>query len=353
MVNRGIGSYVENRAGFDPNTTVRWVTGMLKDPDGTAAAYRETRAPWQQTFVQITLPVYVVSAVAGFVLSLVFGRPFLYGAEAGAPAFFLVSLLWSVAFLFVVVFIFDYFAGTFGGQREYNASFAALSLAWVPALVGGILSPLPLIGWIIGFAAAIYGLVLLYRLIPLFMGVPQDKRVVHFVVSLLVAFVVNLIVAGLLAAAFLPDFDDMASDTDRSGSGGVLTDFERQANVAEEAAQDVYDPPADGRLTDAQVAAYVRTLQRTAELRERLGGKYQNMDEQEPSIGDVFGGVKDMMRIGTAEMEVVKTGGGNWAEHQWVRNQIEVARIQRDSTPAVEHNYELFLEYQDEIEQYD
>ena len=55
--------------------------------------------------------------------------------------------------------------------------------------------------------------------------------------------------------------------------------------------------------------------------------------------------------MSTAEMEVVKSAGGNWAEHQWVRSQIEVARIQQDLNEATEHNYNLFLKYQNEIEE--
>jgi hypothetical protein len=48
-------------------------------------------------------------------------------------------------------------------------------------------------------------------------------------------------------------------------------------------------------------------------------------------------------------MEVVKTGGGNWAEHQWVKEQLRVARIQKDINDAVAHNYELYLEFEDEL----
>ncbi len=125
------------------------------------------------------------------------------------------------------------------------------------------------------------------------------------------------------------------------------------ANVAELASQDTYQPPDDGRLTESQVKSFARTLERTAALRERLGSQLETMEEKEPSLGDIFSGVNDAVRLGTAEMEVVKTAGGNWAEHQWVKNQIEIARVQQDSTPAVEHNYELFLEYQDQIEPYE
>lgn len=341
---------------FDLDATRRWVSGVITDPHATAGAYRELQAPWIQTLLQITLPVYVGAAVIGFVLSWLFGRPFMFGAVAGAPFWFLISLIWSVAYVFVVALIFDFFAGVFGGSRNYDAAFAALSLAIVPAALGGMFSPLPWLGWLIGLVAAIYGLVLAWQFIGVFMTVPDDKRALHFIVSLLVAFVVNMVVAGLIGLAFAPSLADyIQSETTSSpaAGGGIFGDLERQANVAELAAQDTYEPPSNGRLSEAQVAAYVRTLQRTAELRERLGKQFENLEEEGPSLGDIFSGVSDAVRLGTAEMEVVKTAGGNWAEHQWVRNQIEIARIQQDGSPAIEHNYELFLEYRDQIERYD
>lgn len=347
--------HVEGQPQFDLEATRRWVFGMVTDPHATAHAYQGERATWLQTLMLVTVPVYVGAAVLGYVLSWLFGRPFMFGAVAGAPAWFVMSLIWSVAYVFVVAFIFDFFAGVFKGERSFDAAFATLSLAMVPAVLGGILSPLPWLGWLIGLAAAIYGLVLLWQFVPVFMTVPDDQRVLHFVVSLVVAFVVNLVVAGIIGLAFAPDFADYADReiTATPSSGGLFGDFERQANVAELAAQDSYDPPRNGRLTEAQVAAYARTLQRTAELRERLGRKLEGLEEDGPSLGTVLSGVGDAVRLGTAEMEVVKTGGGNWAEHQWVKNQIEIARIQQDGSPAVEHNYELFLEYREQIEEYE
>ena len=57
------------------------------------------------------------------------------------------------------------------------------------------------------------------------------------------------------------------------------------------------------------------------------------------------------MSVNNAEMEIVKTGGGNWAEHVWVKEQLRVAKIQRgDGSEALAHNYELYQEYQQELD---
>lgn len=59
-----------------------------------------------------------------------------------------------------------------------------------------------------------------------------------------------------------------------------------------------------------------------------------NFEMKEPSLSDIFDGV----------------GDANWAEHQWIKSQLEVARIQQDLNDTTEHNYRLFLKYQEIIE---
>jgi hypothetical protein len=53
--------------------------------------------------------------------------------------------------------------------------------------------------------------------------------------------------------------------------------------------------------------------------------------------------------LGTIEIEIVKTAGGNWAEHQWVKQSLRTAWLQKDSSDAVAHNYALYQEYEDHL----
>ena len=73
-----------------------------------------------------------------------------------------------------------------------------------------------------------------------------------------------------------------------------------------------------------------------------------------PSAADMskmFGGIGKAMNANNAEMEVVKTGGGNWAEHIWVKEQLHIAKIQMgDGSDAIAHNYKLFQEYKEKLE---
>jgi hypothetical protein len=76
--------------------------------------------------------------------------------------------------------------------------------------------------------------------------------------------------------------------------------------------------------------------------------------KDKPSAADIarmYQGVGSAMTAGDAEMEIVKTGGGNWAEHQWVKEQLRVAHVQQgDGSDAIAHNYALYQQYRDALE---
>ena len=335
---------------FDLQNSIKWITAVLSEPETVAGKYRETGAPWRQSFLQITLPAYVVAYLVAGTLSLVTGRPLMMGISG--PGWLLFSLLWGLAWTFVIAFIFDYLAGTFGGRRDYDRAYAVVALAIVPAALGTALTPLPWVGWLISIAFSIYALVLAYRFLPVFLEIPDSSRGKHFALSIVAAIVVNILVSMTLGAAFIPDTRRGATvePGKNAVSGSVFGGLERQANYVDAASKDAYQPPEDGKLSDEQMERYVDVMKKTRALQERLGGSLENLEDKQPSLSDVFSGVGGAMRLSTAEMEVVKTGGWNWAEHLWVKNQLEVARIQRDLNDTTRHNYRLFERYQADIE---
>ncbi len=337
---------------IDLQATVRWVTGVITDPETTAQSYRETTPNWQSTFFVLTLPLYVGAYLIAIVLSFVTGGGLFFGSLSFGIAVF--ALLWSLLWTFVIAVLFDWLSERFDGKRNFDAAYAVVGLAIVPAAAGTAIGPFPWIGWLISLAASIYSLMLAYRFLPLFLEIPEDNRAKHFALSIIAAIVVNIIVSMAMGPLFLSSAMDEVmrentSDTQATGTifGGG---FERQAKIAETAAEDTFNPPADGKLSDAQVARFADMLTKTQELKERLSGSLENMEEKEPSLSDIMSGVGGVVRLSTAEMEVVKTAGGNWAEHQWVRGQIETARIQKDLNDTTAHNYELYMKYRDQID---
>ncbi len=354
---------------FDINATIKWISAVLKTPAEVAPLYKATSAPFLQTFLQIVLPAFVGSYLIGGILGWVFGG----SSGPGALGFigFVMGLLFGLGWTFVVAFVFDFFAGTFGGVKNYDQAYATVGLAIVPACAGTILGALPWIGGLLSLAAGIYSLVLAWRFIPEFLAVPEDSRVKHFAASVGTLFVAGLIVmitwgmvftaasvtSAVLSSDATEDSAEAVENIFESGqSTGVLGGVERSGQLMEQAELDVYEPPDDGELTEAQVETYISTLKKTKALRERIARKYEEFEEEkgkEPSLTDIFGGIGDMTRATSAEIEVVKTAGGNWKEHLWVKNAIETARVQQDINDAVSHNFALFGEYQEEIEAFD
>ena len=178
-------------------------------------------------------------------------------------------------------------------------------------------------------------------------------RMKHFLLSILASFVVNMLVTFSIGSLFIPAtvFEAPSSQTGSGEvNGGIFGGLERQANYAEEASKDTYQPPADGKLTERQVRVYVVVLKKTRALQDRLGKTLEKMEgDEQPSLSDIFSGVGDAVRMSTAEMEVVKTAGGNWAEHRWIRDQLRTAMIQKDISDAIKHNYALYQEHEQQL----
>ncbi len=62
-------------------------------------------------------------------------------------------------------------------------------------MLAGILGVLiPYVGIVISLAGGIASLVFLYQVMPLALGVPNEKRTVHFVASIVTLIVINFIV---------------------------------------------------------------------------------------------------------------------------------------------------------------
>ena len=222
---------------------------------------------------------------------------------------------------------------------------------------------LPYVGWLLSFALGIYGLVLLWRILPSYLGVPPTSRVGHYIASLVTSIVAMFVVGLLFGASMLGSgmgtvnmskVDDATNDAPSGMPSGMFGELERQGRIMESAEQDTFNPPGSGKLSRNQVQDFVRVLAKTRDYRndqakslERLNKKAESGDTA--SLSEAMSGMSSVMTIGNAEMEVVKTGGGNWAEHQWVREQLHVARIQKDINDAVRHNYRLYQEFEEEL----
>lgn len=342
----------------DIQKTIELIKNGLLEPRATWQAYADENRGWQDTAVLLTLPLILVSYILAGVLSLIFGGYGAFGVRAGFGGW-LVGLVMAVIGVAIAAFIFSYLAGVFKGRHDFSKGLAAVSLAAIPGYLGSIVGVVPFIGWIISLALSIVSLVFLYKIIPLYLAVPDDKRVLHYVVSLVACFIVMLILAAMLGTGGMMSMQHAASMPDREpAQTGMFGGVERYARLMEQAEAHRFDPPSDGRISDSQMSRYLEVMHKTAEVREeqsahvaQLAKKYEDKEAGAADIADISGGLGSVLGAFSAEMEVVVTGEGNWAEHQWVKEQLRVARVQKDLNEAVKHNYDLYLAHEDELKE--
>lgn len=104
-------------------------------------------------------------------------------------------------------------------------------------------------------------------------------------------------------------------------------------DLMEEISRDTYDPPADGRLTEAQVQMYLKVREREVKIaqvtREQLKEKAAKVEKAgEKSIAGMvegFKAIKDVANFVTADLRAAKELGYNTQEYMWVKGQILAA----------------------------
>lgn len=354
---------------FDFTKTLALIKGGLVDHENTWKTYLEDCPDWRQTALVLTGPLFILNVLLSLIFSRMTGGYAVYGYQSGWFSALITGLVMGAIGFAIVVLVFNFLAGVFKGTANFSRAFAAVSLAVIPAWVAGAVAGLiPYLGFLIALAGGILSLVFLYRIMPLALDVPDDKRVIHFVVSLVAIFIINMVIGLTLglgnAGNKYSNSEYSAKDNSggRTASTGVVGEAVRQAELMDAASADLYDPPSDGELDEDQVEDYVSVMRKTRAVHAEYAGKMEKLAEEmkakeaageSPSMADLgkmYSGASGIMSVNNAEMEVVISGGSNWAEHEWVKQQLRVARIQQgEGSDAIAHNYSLYKKYQEEL----
>ena len=355
---------------FDFKKTLTLIKGGLFDHENTWKTYLEDCPGWQQTALVLTAPLFIANVLLSLVFNRLTGGYAVYAYQGNWFMALVLGIVMGAVGFTIAVLVFNFLAGVFKGTPNFSRAFAAVSLAAIPAWVAGAVAGLiPYLGFFIALAGGIMSLVFLYRIIPLALNVAEDKRTVHFVVSLVAVIICNMIVGLTLGLGNTGnqfrsgEYSSRDSTNSRSASSGVIGEATRQANIIDAASADKYEPPSDGELDEDQVEDYVSVLRKTrsmhaeyAEKMDKLAAEMKAKEEagESPSLSDfgkMYTGAGGMIGANNAEMEVVKSGGGNWAEHEWVKQQLRVAYVQQgEGSDANAHNYKLYKKYEDQLD---
>jgi hypothetical protein len=348
---------------LNPARTFELIKGALFNAEATWKNYLPEADNWQKTAFLLTGPLIVITAVLGYIIGFFGADSSMLGIRP-TLVYTLVMMIMSVVAAGVVAFIVSALAGMFGGKASFARGLAATSLAFVPGYLGQALNWLPWIGTLLALGLFVYALILLWRIIPVYLDVPDGKRAGHYIVTLIatiiVMFIISIVMRPIIAPTMpgMPSLSESASGDGPTGIGGLMGEAMRQGELIEAAEEDRYDPPADGKLSENQVREVARVTQRASEIMEEKGERIRELAEradndEELSISEmseVMGSASAMMGMNTIELEVVKSAGGNWAEYEWVKNALRTAYIQEDINETVAHNYALYQEYEDELQ---
>jgi len=154
-------------------------------------------------FTKYAMILAAIPAVAGFIGYSVIGISYGFGTFRVPIG---TSLVWailqyvlSLAGVFLIAFIMDALAPTFGCSKNLVAAVKIVVFSYTAAWVAGILNIIPSLGILVSIAS-IYSLYLMYMGMQIIKEVPKDKMVGYFAVTIIAAVVVFVVIGVIVGA---------------------------------------------------------------------------------------------------------------------------------------------------------
>lgn len=183
------------------------VKNILLTPKAEWPVIEAETTPPAQLVTGYVLPLAGLAAIASFIGMVVVGysMPFV-GTYRMSVGWGLGLAIWhviaAVIAVFVLSFIIDALAPTFGAQKNRDQALKVAVYSYTPAWVAGIFMILPALG-ILALLGALYGIYLLYLGLPRLMKNPEEKSAGYTAVTVIAAIVVGIIISvigGLVAS---------------------------------------------------------------------------------------------------------------------------------------------------------
>lgn len=171
------------------------VKGILLQPKAEWQVIDREFATTNSLYTRYALILAAIGPIATLIASLVF----LHQGIVGALVLAALSYVLGVAGVFILGIIINALATSFGGTPNPVQAHKLAVYSYTAAWVAAIANLIPVAGSLIALVGAIYSLVLLFQGLPVVMKVPEDKKVVYFVVILLAGIVLGVIMGAIVA----------------------------------------------------------------------------------------------------------------------------------------------------------
>ncbi len=156
-------------------------------------------------YLRYVAPLVAIGAIATFIGTTMIGTsmgPLGMVRSGIAPGLAHAIFMFGLSFLqvFLIAWLVDTLAPTFGGQKDSLAALKVTAYSLTPGWIAAVLNVVPVLG-VLGILAALYGLYLLYLGLPVLMRNPKEKSIGYTVVLVICAIVLFLLATMLSACA--------------------------------------------------------------------------------------------------------------------------------------------------------
>jgi hypothetical protein len=176
------------------------VKGILLQPKSEWPAIEREPGDAGYLFSNYVAIVAAIPAVCTFIGTSIIGLGTLrIGLGFGIVRAIVVYVL-SLVGVFVVAYIIDFLAGTFGARKNLDNAMRVSAYAPTAAWVAGVFNLIPALAFL--GILGLYSLYLLYTGIVALMKPPGDKAVVYTIAVIICAIIVWIIIFGITALLF-------------------------------------------------------------------------------------------------------------------------------------------------------
>ena len=179
---------------------VERIKGILLQPKSEWPAIEREPGDAGYLFPNYVAIVAAIPAVCTFISTSIIGfGAYRVGIGLGLIRAVVVYAL-SLAGVFVVAYIIDYLAGTFGARKSPDNAMRVSAYAPTAAWVAGVFNIIPALAFL--GILGLYSLYLLHTGIAALMKPPADKAVVYTIAVIVCAIIVWVIIFGIAAMLF-------------------------------------------------------------------------------------------------------------------------------------------------------
>jgi hypothetical protein len=288
---------------MDFNKLVARAKAILISPTTEWPVIADEPATVSEIFKNYVVWLAAISAIAGLIANTIVGYsvPLLghyrMGFGAGLTGAVTTYVL-SLAGVFLVAYLADVLAPSFGGQKNFTQAVKAVAYAYTAAWIAGVGFIVPGLRWLIMLAGLIYSIYLLRLGLLHTMKCPPEKAWPYTAVTIIAAIMVQWLVGVVAAdiggvgyAAYGPRAASNSGSFDPGGPGGKLERWAQGLEAASqkmEAAQKRGDSAAASQAAGALIGAALGgdgTVQALApdRLREFLPGSLGGLARSQTS----------------------------------------------------------------------